>query len=285
MLELVGKLEPARVIRVRVKVCQHLIHAAELGRQHLLNLIVAEIGENAVCPCGEFDLDIECLLVSGEMVCIAQPGKELVLDIPRRPQAVQVEASGADLTLAQIFKTNLAGNAFSVQLRADVAIALRFLNLSQLLHHLVGALFEAHVAGGRIHHADRGKIMARNVSSELPPSTVPPAVSFRRRLETGAFAEIRKHAGRLKLQQILCIEILRLLQRATRQPHGVHWQRNGLELNLVRSICSMGQWRCQKKRAENKGRDTGISHAASRLGIDEYKIVYGCLYFENPEAL
>src|ERR1700742_4463938 len=108
MLELVRKLEPARIVSVSVKVCKHFIHAAELSRQHLLNLIVVKIGQNALCPCGELDFDFKSCLVSSEVVRIAQPGKKLVLDIPGRPKAVQVEASGADLPLAQILKANFA---------------------------------------------------------------------------------------------------------------------------------------------------------------------------------
>src|SRR6185437_11157492 len=128
---------------------------------------------------GELDFDIQRCLVSGEMVRIAQAGKELVLDIPGRPQAVEVEASGADLTLAQVFKLNLASHTLRILLCADVAVALRVLNLLQLRNHLVGALFEAHVARGRVHHADRGEIVTCNVSGELPPTTVPTAVPLR----------------------------------------------------------------------------------------------------------
>src|SRR5580698_5153821 len=264
MLELVAELEPARVIGVSVKVCEHLIHAAELGRQHFLDLIVVEIGENALCPCGELDFDIQRRLVSREVVRIAQPGKELVLYIPRRPQAVQVEASRSDLTLAQILEANLAIHTLRILQRADVAVLLRVLNLLQLRNHIVGALFEAHVTRSRIHHADRGEIVTRDVSGELPPSSIPTAVPLRLRVETCALAKIGEHAGRLKLQQVRSIEILRLLQRATCQPHSVHRQRNSLEWNLVRSRVRVRACKRLQKGAENECLNTETSHRASR---------------------
>src|SRR6185437_10455549 len=145
MLVLVRELEPARVVGVGVKICEHFIHAAEFRRQHFLNLIAIEIGENAFRPAGELDLDVEGLLVSSQMVGIAQTGEELVLDIPGRPEAVKVEAAGSNLTLAEILIANLASHALRILLSTDVAVTLRFLNLRKLRNHVVYALLEAHV--------------------------------------------------------------------------------------------------------------------------------------------
>ena len=60
--------------------------------------------------------------------------------------------------------------------------------------------------------------MTGNVSSELPPGSVPAAVALRLRIETGALAKKRQHAFRLKLEQVRGVQILRLLKRTARQP-------------------------------------------------------------------
>src|SRR6185437_7617778 len=108
----------------------------------------------------------------------------------------------ADLTLAEILVANLASHALRILLGTDVAVTLRFLNLRQLRNHIVGALFEAHVTRGCIHHADRREVVTRDVSGELTPRPIPAAVPLRLRIETRALAKVGKHAGRLKLEQV-----------------------------------------------------------------------------------
>ena len=99
MLEPVRQVEPALVARVGVEIGEHLVHAAVLGVEHLLNLRVAERREHALGPLGELDLDVERGAVAGVAIRVAQPGERLVQRVPGRPQAVQVEAARADVAL------------------------------------------------------------------------------------------------------------------------------------------------------------------------------------------
>ncbi len=118
---------------------------------------------------------LECGAIACEVVGIAQSTKELVLDIPRRPQPVQVKASGADFSFAQVLESHLAIYTLRIQQRANVAVALRVLNALQLRNKIVDALLEAHIARDRVHGADGGKVVSCDVSGELPPGAIPTA--------------------------------------------------------------------------------------------------------------
>src|ERR1700753_3832518 len=234
MLELVGELEPAGIIGVDVEIGEAFVHAAELGGEHLLNLIVVEGGEDFFDPGGELDFDVEGGAVSSEAVGVAQSGEELVFDIPGGPEAVEVEAAGANLTLAQILEADLAVDAFCVHERADVAVFLRSLDLLQFGDEVVNPLLEAYVAGGCVHHADGGEVMACDVSGELATGAVPAAVALCLRVEPGTLAKKGEHALRLKVEKILGVEVLRLLQWTAGQAHIVQRQRDSLDLNFWR---------------------------------------------------
>ncbi len=115
--------------------------------------------------------------------------------------------------------------------------------------------------------------MTRNVSGELPPGSVPTAITLCLRLETGALPKKRQHAFGLKLEQVRGVEILRLLQRTARQAHAAQRQRDSLELDLFRIGRGMRQRdRWQKKAKNNKYRNTEFLHATS-TSPNEYKIV------------
>ena len=62
-----------------------------------LDLGVVELGQDALGPGGELDLELQRRAVAGEAIGVAQAGVDLVQDVPGRPEAVQVEAAGADV--------------------------------------------------------------------------------------------------------------------------------------------------------------------------------------------
>ncbi len=104
MLELVGEIQPAFVAGVGVEIGEDLVHAAELGVEHALDLGVAHSGQNALGPGGELDFELERGPVAGETVGIAQAGVGLVQRVPRRPHAVEVETAGADVALGDLLE-------------------------------------------------------------------------------------------------------------------------------------------------------------------------------------
>src|ERR1700748_2509627 len=189
MFELVGELEPAGIVGIGVEIGEDFVHATELGGEHALDLLVVEIGEDVLGPSGELDFDVERGAVAGELVGVAQSGEELVLDVPWRPEAVEVEVAGVGFAFATLLESDLAVDALCVHEGADVAVFLRVLNGLQLCDEVVGALLETYVTCGRVHQADSGEIVSGNVSGELAAGTVPTAVTLRLGVETGALAK------------------------------------------------------------------------------------------------
>jgi hypothetical protein len=72
-----------------------------LGVEHPRDLRVVERCEDALGPRRELRLDAERGLAPGVAMRIAQSGERLVEGIPRRPEAVEIERGGADVTLRQ----------------------------------------------------------------------------------------------------------------------------------------------------------------------------------------
>src|SRR5919109_5609488 len=91
MIEAMREVEPPPVACVGIEVGQYLVHASELGVEHLLKLSVVQFGENPLGPGGELDLYFQRGSVGGIAVGVAQPGECLVQYIPWRPETVQVE--------------------------------------------------------------------------------------------------------------------------------------------------------------------------------------------------
>ena len=67
VFELIRKVQPAFVPRVRIKVDHDLVHATKLGVQHTLYLACIEGRENAFRPFGELDFEFQSLLTA----CVA----------------------------------------------------------------------------------------------------------------------------------------------------------------------------------------------------------------------
>jgi len=209
VVEAVGERQPPLVAGVGVQVHEDLVHPPELGVQHPLRLAGVERGQQPLGPHGEPHLDLERLAVAGEAVGVAQPRVDLVQDVPGRPEAIQVEAAGADDPLGKLHHPDLAVHSVAVGLRPDVAVALLVLNGLQFAHEVVGALLEAGVARRRIHQAHCGEVVPCDVTGQLASRAIPPVVALGLRLEAGALAEEGHHAVGLERQQVLRVEVLR----------------------------------------------------------------------------
>ena len=147
------------------------------------------------------------------MVRVAQAGENLVLDVPRRPQPVQIERLRADVSLADLLEDFFAAPALLAILPADVAVAVLVLNLLQLRDDVIGALLEARVAGRREHVADGREVVTGDVPRKLLAArAVPPAVTFiGLGLQARLAAQGEEHPVRLELEEILRVEVLRPL--------------------------------------------------------------------------
>ncbi len=177
MFEAVGKVKPAFVACVGIKIGQHFIHAAELGVQHLLILGFGKPGKNPLGPFGELYLDFESGTVARMAICVAQTGKRFMQDIPRCPKPVEVEAARADVSLSHGFP------AFPAPLQCtEIAVAVFVLDFLEFLYDIVRSLFETRISRGGPHQAYSREVMSGDVTGEISSAAVPAAVWFALRL-------------------------------------------------------------------------------------------------------
>ena len=60
------------VLRQRVHIAQHLIHAAVLGAKHPLELIIGHVVSDVGRPIGELDKDVLRQIAAGDKVCMRE---------------------------------------------------------------------------------------------------------------------------------------------------------------------------------------------------------------------
>src|SRR5205823_13791338 len=160
----------------------------------------------------ELDLDGERCAVPRVAVRVPETRVHLVQGVPGRPFPVQVEGGGADFAAGEgreRLPSSLQG--------AEVAVAVSALHGRELLDDVRRALFEPGVTRGRPHQAHGREVMTSDVPGEIAPAAVPPAVRLCFRREAGALPVIRQHAVGLEREQVLPIELLRVLERPARQ--------------------------------------------------------------------
>src|SRR5262249_27247537 len=166
------------------------------------------------------DFDVECGLIAGVAVRIAQTRERLVQGVPRRPEPIQIEVCRADVALRDFRERFLHAGE-----RSREAVAVLVLNGFQFADDVVGALLELRVAGRGVHQTDRREVMAGDVSGQLAAVSVPARVARRLRLQSRADAVEGEHAIRFEREQIRGVEILRVLQRPAGQPDSRQRQR------------------------------------------------------------
>src|SRR6185437_7933382 len=101
--------------------------------------------------------------------------------------------------------------------RAQVTVAMSILHRLQLADDVVGAGFEAGVAGRGIHQAHAGEVVPGNVAREVAAISVPTTVRLRLWREAGSFAVEGEHPVRLELEEIARGQLLRVRKRPTRE--------------------------------------------------------------------
>src|SRR5690349_14068367 len=108
MIELMRKGEPTGIAGIGIEIGENLGHAAEFCIEHALELRVAEFGEDAFGPGGEFDFEFEGEMIAGVTIGIAQPGVVFVEDVPGRPEAIEIESAGANVAGGDFIETFFA---------------------------------------------------------------------------------------------------------------------------------------------------------------------------------
>jgi hypothetical protein len=197
----------------------------------VLQLIIGQLGENLLDPARKLDFDLQSRRVVRVPVGISEAGEKLMLHVPRRPETVQIEASRPDHAVAQVDESLLSIDALAVKQGADISVALCVLNLFQLIHDVVGALFESGVAGGCPHQTDRREVMPCDMSGQVSSRTIPSAIAFCFGLESGTLAKEGEDAIGFELQQIFGVGVLSRFERTSSQPDMV--QRYGVQLDRL----------------------------------------------------
>ncbi len=87
----------------------------------------------------------------------------------------------------------------------------------EFAHDVVGALLEARITGGRVHQRDRREMVTGDVSREVAPAAVPPAVGLALGGEPSAHAIEVQHAIGIEREEISGVELLCMLERAAGQ--------------------------------------------------------------------
>ena len=171
MFESDREIEPALIAGVGIEIGEHFVHPTMLGEQHLLHLRVTHRREHRLGPFRVLDLDVERGGVPRVAIRVAQAGEGLVQGVPRGPEAVEIEATGADVTLGD----GREGLASPFEC-AEVAVAVLVLHFLEFADEVVGARLVARVAGGREHETHPREVMSRDVSGQVPLVAVPPGV-------------------------------------------------------------------------------------------------------------
>ncbi len=265
VLERVRQLEPALVPRVAIEVHDHLVHPAELGVHHVLDLLVAEPRQNSLRPRRELRFHFEGHAVAGVAVGVPQARVRFVERVPGRPQAVEVERRRADLAVREP-PERLA----PARERTQVAVAVLVLDLLQLAHEVVGSGLEARVASGREHETHGREVMARDVAGEIAAPAVPAVVRFRFARESRAFAIVGEHPVGIESQEVGRHQLLRVLQWPAREPYRRQGERPSADRAPPRvarrargSRCRFGERRHWEKR-RRPGAETELQSVTAR---------------------
>src|SRR5262245_60247373 len=86
------------------------------------------------------------------------------------------------------------------------------LNLLHFADDVVGPLLEARIARRGVHKTHGRQVVARDMSREVSAVPVPAGVPFGFWFQPGALAVISHHPIRLQLEQVIRVQVLRLLE-------------------------------------------------------------------------
>src|SRR5262249_61346505 len=86
------------------------------------------------------------------------------------------------------------------------------LNLLHFADDVIGPLLETRIARRGVHKTHGRQVVARDMSSEVSAVSVPAGVPLGLWFQPGALAVISHHPIRLQLEQVIRVQVLRLLE-------------------------------------------------------------------------
>ena len=217
MVEALGDRQILLLARQSVEVGETLIHAAVLVAEHGLHLCVGKAGVSGDGPVAELPGHLERLLVAALSIHVEQAGKDLVQRVVRRPHGL------------------LFLDPVKEFFRKGAQVAGRELRLArgETRHQRLAFLLEPLVAGAGVHQRAGREVVTDEMAAHLALGLLPAAVGSSRRGQPRIDAEGVQQPVHVQRQQILLIQVLRVLERPVEQAHLAKWKRLRLKRNLV----------------------------------------------------
>ena len=192
IIDPLGEAQPALVAGARVHFGEAFVQPAIFARQHLLHLRIVECSEHPVEIAAKTQCHRHRLVVAAQRLNVEQSGEKFVDRIKRRPRAIQIEPTRADVTAHDFGKNLLAidnGAVLALALkRADIAGSALFLRDGEFIDDIIRALARLHIASLGMGERECGEIMAKRMAGDR--IAFPPAIDFTLRLQPCIQAKI-----------------------------------------------------------------------------------------------
>ena len=131
----------------RIQVAQHLSHAAELGLEHALHVVIAERLRIAGHPTGHLLRDLQRLFITRMDIHVEIAGHDFVDRIKRRPHSFAVPKAIEELDWK----------------RTKITVLQVLLALAEFRDDQIAILLEILIAGARVHQCHRRKVVSARV--------------------------------------------------------------------------------------------------------------------------
>ena len=206
--KLFGDVQPAPVAGDRIRLGEGFVDAAMFGTEQGLHLLVAEPLDDGRQVIGHAEQYRQSPGIACEPVRVDQPGLHLVPGVDGYPAAVEVEALGADVAAANLFKDDLAVDRLAVAIdhrAADVAVSMGRLDPRQLGQRMVELRGKRRI--GAVGKQDRAGRQPVTQGVARDPRRFPAAVALAFRRQAGELVKIVQQPVGIERQQVAAVRL------------------------------------------------------------------------------
>ena len=242
--------EVARIVCDGREVGEDFGHAAKLGLQGALHLVLGDAASTPVGPGGHFLEDLQGLRVVAVLVHVEQAGHDFVQRVPD---------DGGGAAGLEVVKTGF-GESGEITLVAELGLA-----FCEFRDHGVGFGLDARVAGGGVHLPRRGEKMADVVAAPAVARGFPIVERFGGRGEFCVDSEIVQEAIEVKSEHVVESLLAHTEQIGVEDLDVFQSERNGRQGGkgvIVRRIDAAGVLRLERADGFCDGAGGGKSRAA-----------------------
>ena len=185
------------VFRAGVQLGHRLVHAAVLRAQHPLPMFAVKVFGDVVRPVRKSLSHPEGLLVAAEGLGIKEAGEDLVVDVPGRPHAVQVEAAALQPARRDVSPNGVEPLGVEALVESEggkEAVGPGLLALREIFDEGVHLRLIARVAGVGVLLGAGGEIVSQRVARKA--AGLPAAVDLALRRESAVRSEAPRGGDR-----------------------------------------------------------------------------------------